>query len=151
MAGGLRPIHARAGNCRQCDLACGSRSNQTCRARCDIPSQGPAPLLLCPTEELQSIARQLSATGTIRDLKKGRLLETRRALVAGWNALAERLEAQGEIALGGDVRYFAKHLPPVLTDRERLASELIRTVQAQRSARTPRDDLVRDPTLDRTR
>jgi hypothetical protein len=102
-------------------------------------------------EELRSIARELSATGTIRDLKRGRLVETRRALVAGWNALAERLEAQGEIALGGDVQYFVKHLPPVLTDRERLASELIRTVQAQRPARTPRDDRVRDPTLDRTR
>lgn len=102
-------------------------------------------------EELQSIARELSATGTIRDPKRGKLLKTRRALVAGWKALAERLEAQGEVALGGNVRYFAKHLPPVMTDRERLASELIRTVQAQRSARTPKEDRIRDPTLERTR
>lgn len=102
-------------------------------------------------DELQSVVRELSATGTIRDPKRGRLLETRRALVAGWNALATRLEAQGEVALGGDVRYYAKHLPPIMTDRERLAAELIRIVQAQRSTRTPKDDRIRDPTLERTR
>ena len=102
-------------------------------------------------DELQSIARELSATGIIRDPKRGKLLETRRTLVAGWNALAERLEAQGEVALGGDVRYFAKHLPPVMTDRERLASELVRIAQAQRSRRAPKDERTHDPTLERTR
>jgi len=102
-------------------------------------------------DELQSIARELSATGIIRDPKRGKLLETRRTLVAGWNALAERLEAQGEVALGGDVRYFAKHLPPVMTDRERLASELVRIAQAQRSGRAPKDERTHDPTLERTR
>ena len=102
-------------------------------------------------DELRSIARELSATGTIRDPKRAKLVETRRALVAGWNALAEKLEAQGEVALGGDVRYFAKHLPPAMTDRERLASELVRIAQAQRSARTPKDERTRDPTLERTR
>ncbi|HUA22741.1 MAG TPA: relaxase/mobilization nuclease domain-containing protein [Steroidobacteraceae bacterium] len=102
-------------------------------------------------DELQSIAREFSATGTIRDPKRGKLLETRRALVAGWNALATRLEAQGEVALGGDVRYFVKHLPAVMTDRERLASELVRIAQTQRAARTPNDERTRDPTLERTR
>lgn len=72
-------------------------------------------------------------------------------MVAGWNTLATRLEAQSEVALGGDVRYFAKHLPPVMTDRERLALELVRIAQAQRSARTPRDDRKRDPAVERTR
>lgn len=38
---------------------------------------------------------------------------------------AEVLDAQGEIVLAGDVRYFANHLPPVLTDRQRLAAEFI--------------------------
>ncbi|MGA7538462.1 MAG: relaxase/mobilization nuclease domain-containing protein [Steroidobacteraceae bacterium] len=102
-------------------------------------------------DELQSIAREFSATGTIRDPKRGKLIETRRALVAGWNALAARLEAQGEVALGGDVRYFVKHLPAVMTDRERLASELVRIAQTQRAARTPNDERTRDPTLERTR
>ena len=40
--------------------------------------------------------------------------------------VAAQLDAQGEIVLAGDVRYFAMHLPPVLTDRERLAAEFLR-------------------------
>jgi hypothetical protein len=39
------------------------------------------------------------------------------------------LEAQGESALARDVRSFARTLPPVLTDRERLATEFIRYVK----------------------
>jgi hypothetical protein len=42
------------------------------------------------------------------------------------------LDAQGEMILAGDVRYFAGHLPPVLTDRQRLAAQLIRFTQKQR-------------------
>jgi len=35
---------------------------------------------------------------------------------------AEVLDTQGEVILAGEVRYFATHLPPVLTDRQRLAA-----------------------------
>jgi hypothetical protein len=76
-------------------------------------------------EQIQSVATELSNTGTIRDPAHSRLVETRRAVVAGWMGVAATLDAQGEITLAGDVRYFAKHLPPVLTDRERLAATLI--------------------------
>jgi hypothetical protein len=61
------------------------------------------------------------------------------------------LESQGEIVLGGDVRYFAMHLPPVLTDRERLTEQFMPFLRAERSARTRGDDRVRDRTLERTR
>jgi hypothetical protein len=61
------------------------------------------------------------------------------------------MESQGEIVLGGHVRYFAKHLPPVLTDRERLADELLRRARAKRPDRTREDDRVRDRTSERTR
>ena len=44
---------------------------------------------------------------------------------------AEVLDAQGEIILAGDVRYVASHLPPVLTDRQRLAAQLIRFTEKQ--------------------
>lgn len=76
--------------------------------------------------ELTSVASELSKTGTIRDSARPRLVETRKALVARWDAVATALDAQGEVVLAGDARYFARHLPPVLTDRERLAAELIR-------------------------
>jgi hypothetical protein len=41
------------------------------------------------------------------------------------------LDAQGEVVLAGDVRYFAGHLPPVLTDRQRLAAQLIRITETR--------------------
>ena len=87
----------------------------------------------------------------LSDPARGNLLETRKAIIQGWNAVADKLEAEGEIVLGGDVRYFATHLPPVLTDRERLTEEFMRFVRAERSSRTRRDDRVRDRTLERTR
>jgi hypothetical protein len=87
---------------------------------------------------------------TVRDPGHAKLEETRKAIVAGWLRMADTLEAQGEIVLGGDVRYYAMHLPPVLTDRERLAAEFVR-FSMQRSARTRKDDAVRDHTMERTR
>jgi hypothetical protein len=42
------------------------------------------------------------------------------------------LDAQGEIILAGDVRYFASHLPPVLTDRQQLAAQFVRFTQQER-------------------
>ena len=102
-------------------------------------------------EKLDDIGREISATKTITDPARVRLLETRKAVVAGWNAVASKLEAQGEIVLGGHVRYFATHLPQVLTDRERLAVQLIQHARAERSARTRADARVRDCTVERTR
>jgi len=102
-------------------------------------------------EKLDGIVRELRATTPITDPARARLLETRRAVVEGWNAVASKLEAQGEIVLGGHVRYFAMHLPPVLTDRERLAEQIIRFAKAQRSTRTREDDRLRDRTTERTR
>jgi len=42
------------------------------------------------------------------------------------------LDRQGEVILAGDVRYFAKHLPPALTDTERLAAKFTRHLAASR-------------------
>jgi hypothetical protein len=85
-------------------------------------------------EQIQSVATELSNTGTIRDPAHSRLAETRKSIVAGWMGVAAALDAQGEIILAGDIRYFAKHMPPVLTDRERLAAAFVRHVQQQRSS-----------------
>jgi hypothetical protein len=72
-------------------------------------------------------------------------------MVAGWLGVATLLDKQGEAALADEVRQFVKSLPPVLTDRERIASELMRHVNAERSVRTREDDLVRERTPERTR
>lgn len=67
-------------------------------------------------ERVMAIAHELSRTGTVRDTAHGKLVETRKAVVASWMKTADALDAQGEISLAGDVRYFANHLPPVLSD-----------------------------------
>jgi MobA/VirD2-like, nuclease domain len=102
-------------------------------------------------EKLDGVVRELSQAKAISDPARARLLKTREAVVAGWNAVAAKLESQGEIVLGGEVRYFAMHLPPVLTDRERLAAELIQFAKERKSARMRGDDRVRDRTLERMR
>jgi hypothetical protein len=102
-------------------------------------------------EQIDVVKRELRETRTISDPARSRLLETRKAIVAAWNAVASKLEAQGHIVLGSDVRYFAGHLPPVLTDRERLALEMIQRARAKRPDRTREDDRLPDRTLERSR
>jgi type IV secretion system T-DNA border endonuclease VirD2 len=68
------------------------------------------------------IARELHATGTHRDPARPRLIETRRTVVKHWMTIADALDAQGAIVLAGDVRNFARHLPPALTQKELLAT-----------------------------
>jgi hypothetical protein len=75
-------------------------------------------------ERVTSVAQELARTCTVRDPGRDRLVNSRKALIAGWTKIAETLDAQGEIGLAGDVRYFAQTLPRVLTDRERLAAQL---------------------------
>jgi hypothetical protein len=99
--------------------------------------------------QLLSIGKELAKTGTIRDPARGKLLETRRAVVAGWEAVARVLDAQDEVILAGDVRYFASHLlPRVLTDRERLADEFVRFNNARKQRERAQ---VRDRAPERTR
>jgi len=101
--------------------------------------------------QVESIAREISQTGTIRDSAHGKLLETRKAVVAGWMGIAATLDAQGEIVLAGDVRYFANHLPQVLTDRERLAERFIQHLKGHVHPQDREKDLVRDRAAERTR
>jgi len=101
-------------------------------------------------KRIESVVRELSTTGTVRDPAHAKLQETRSAVMAGWMGIAETLESQGEIVLAGDVRYFAKHLAPVLTDRERLAQEFIRHLRTTSTPRR-REDLTRNRELERSR
>lgn len=101
-------------------------------------------------DRVTSIAKELSMSRTIRDPAHARLVENRKAIVAGWLSIAAKLDAQGEIILAGDVRWFAKHLPPALTDRERLAMDFLRHIE-RRAKKVSPNDPVRTPILERTR
>ena len=101
------------------------------------------------SERATSVVQELARTRSIRDPARDRLVYSRKALIAGWTKIAETLDAQGEIALAGDVRYFAQTLPRVLTDRERIASQVVEhlkhTSRRQPDPRRERDhdNLVR--------
>ena len=65
---------------------------------------------------------------------------------------AEVLDAQGEIILSGDMPYFASYLPPVHTDRKRLAAEFIGFVKKGRALERDGSDRGRpaDPEMTRS-
>ena len=73
-----------------------------------------------------SVARELAKTGAIKDAGRKQLLETRGAVVADWMQTAEILDRQGEAALAEKVRAFVSSMPPVMTDREKIALGLLR-------------------------
>lgn len=78
------------------------------------------------------IATELAKNGRFSEQARTKLVETRNAVVANWMKLSEALDRQGEVSLAREVRYFAKHLPPVLTDMERLATQFIRHFASSR-------------------
>jgi len=102
-------------------------------------------------ERVLGIATELSRSGTIEDPARDRLLETRKSLVSTWMKTADVLDDQGEEILAGDVRYFAMHLPPVLTDRQRLAAQFIRFHEQQRGVKAEGPERAHPRVLVRTR
>ena len=102
-------------------------------------------------ERVKEIANELAQTGTIRDPARAKLIGTRKAIIASWMKTADALDAQGEVVLAADIRYFASHLPPVLTDKERLAIEFLRHRKSQRSAQHAADRPIPDPDKEFTR
>jgi hypothetical protein len=79
------------------------------------------------------------------------LLKTRAAVVSQWLKTAEVLDAQGEMVLARDVRQFARRLPPVLTDEERLAMQFVRHIENRTLAQRPGNEPIRHRGQDRTR
>ena len=80
------------------------------------------------------IATELAKNGRFSEPARAKLLETRTAVVANWMKIADTLDRQGEVILAGDVRYFATHLPPALTDTERLAAKFTQHLASSRAA-----------------
>jgi hypothetical protein len=102
-------------------------------------------------QRVQGVAKELTEASAIRDPGHAKLAETRKRVVAGWLGAAKLLEAQGQHGLADEVRRFVSEMPPVMTDRERIAAELIRLAKEQRNARTREENRVRERKLERTR
>lgn len=72
----------------------------------------------------ETVARELRAGKLTPEPGQRVLLETRRAVLDGWRALAGILERDGNRQLAGAVRGFADTMLPPLTDKERMARQL---------------------------
>jgi type IV secretory pathway VirD2 relaxase len=75
-------------------------------------------------EREEVVAREFAGGQVRTDPGKNRLLETRREVVRGWNAVAESLVIQGRVELALAVRQFAARMPAVQTERETLVTGL---------------------------
>jgi hypothetical protein len=55
---------------------------------------------------------------------KSKLVETRREVARGWQAISEILTREGQTELAAHVRQFVDTMPPPLTEKERIAAGL---------------------------
>lgn len=85
-------------------------------------------------DRVETVAKELQARRFKPESEKGRLLETRRQVVAGWIGTAKALREQGEVKLSAEVDAFVRSMPRVMTDRERIAVALLAQVEAQKRA-----------------
>jgi hypothetical protein len=91
-------------------------------------------------QRVTEIAANRVSTGSFSDPSRARLLETREAVLNAWFNVADSLDAQGDHILASDVRHFARHLPRVLTDGERIAAALVAHSQQRHLNETTLDD-----------
>lgn len=101
-------------------------------------------------QRVNDISTQLRETGSFHEPARAKLLETRKVITNGWLDVADALDAQGETSLAGEVRHFARHLPRVLTDKERVAVALLQHVAKNTQQKPPREH-TRDNVTNLTR
>ena len=71
-------------------------------------------------DRAEQLSERVQSGGEADVPGKSTLLKTRAAVVSGWRNVADVLAAQGHADLAKQVRAFVNHLPPPLTDDERL-------------------------------
>lgn len=87
-------------------------------------------------ERLENVAQELARGQLSIEHGKAKIVETRKAVVAGWGGLAEALDREGQSATADIVRSFARSMAPPQTEKEHLAHRLTELV-AQRREREP--------------
>jgi len=75
-------------------------------------------------KKTQSVAADMLRGGIRADPDKATLLETRKEVERGWQAVSNILIAQSQPELAADVRRFVDHMSPVQTEREAIAEAL---------------------------
>jgi len=80
----------------------------------------------------EGVMRELAASGSVRPEPSRRtLLETRATVLQGWQSVAQKLVPQGDCSLATAAARFAGDLGRPLTDRERIARELMALVRGR--------------------
>jgi type IV secretory pathway VirD2 relaxase len=82
--------------------------------------------------QAEAMASDLLKGGIRVEPGKQRLLETRQAVEGGWRSVARRLAQEGRHELAGEVMRLITGMSPPRTDRELLASELVRRTRAEK-------------------
>jgi len=79
----------------------------------------------------EAVAQVLRIGEPIADEGKQELLRSRQAILADWARIADQLDVQGERALACEVRAMTAAMPPVVTEKERIAQGLAAQLHAQ--------------------
>jgi hypothetical protein len=74
----------------------------------------------------EAVAAELTKGNLRVEPGKMRLVETRREVVRAWMAANESLLSQGQSELAARVRKFATEMPPAMTEKERIAADLLK-------------------------
>jgi type IV secretion system T-DNA border endonuclease VirD2 len=98
-------------------------------------------------QKVDEVAQRIADGSVFNEPGRAKLVETRKAVVAGWLAVAKTLDRQGETKLAADVRKFVEEMPPVMTDKEQLAYQFVQSFKERITPQKP--DPVRVP--ERTR
>lgn len=87
---------------------------------------------------VESVASDL-VRGNIRiEPGKEKLMQTRREVEQGWDAVRDILIAQGHHALATQIKQFVNRMPPPRTERELIAARLIKHAKERAVQRAPR-------------
>ena len=79
----------------------------------------------------EAVAQVLRRGEPVADEGKQKLLRSRQAILADWARIADQLDVQGERALACEVRAMTAAMPPVVTEKERIAQGLAAQLRAQ--------------------
>jgi hypothetical protein len=72
----------------------------------------------------EEVARELAEGRPTEEPGKGVLIQTRKAVMQGWEGVADALELQGNTEMAASVRRFANIIPPPRTEKEVIANEM---------------------------
>jgi hypothetical protein len=100
-------------------------------------------------DRVESVIADLSAGSVRVERGKADMLETRRSVERGWQAIGQLLTADGNRELADRVAHFVRRMSPVRTEREWLSADVL--AQARRRTAAAASDPSSDLTTGRAR